>query len=72
MPLDVYRAANRENWDERVPHRTMAGSMYDLAGFTAGGSTLTSIQVQELGDVSGKSLLHLQCHFGLDTLRGLV
>jgi SAM-dependent methyltransferase len=30
--------------------------------------SLHEIEVRELGDVSGKSLLHLQCHFGLDSL----
>ncbi len=41
---------------------------YDVAGFNAGKSTLKDVEVQELGDVSGRSLLHLMCHFGLDTL----
>ena len=41
---------------------------YDVAGFKSGKSSLKSIELEELGDVSGKSLLHLQCHFGLDTL----
>jgi SAM-dependent methyltransferase len=42
--------------------------MYDLASFKAGKSTLSTLELQELGDISGQSLLHLQCHFGLDTL----
>lgn len=41
---------------------------YDVAGFKQGKSTLHSIEIDELGDVTGKKLLHLQCHFGLDTL----
>ncbi|HEY7201752.1 MAG TPA: class I SAM-dependent methyltransferase [Candidatus Dormibacteraeota bacterium] len=60
-------AANRRLWDERVAvHQRSAH--YDLEGFRAGASTLRSIELEELGDVSGRSLLHLQCHFGLDTL----
>lgn len=43
-------------------------AFYDAAGFLAGKSSLNTIELQELGSVAGKSLLHLQCHFGLDTL----
>lgn len=58
---------NRTNWNERTPvHAT--SEFYDVAGFKAGRITLTDIERQELGDVSGKTLLHLQCHFGLDTM----
>lgn len=46
--------------------------MYDVAGFKAGRragrEALDSLEVRLVGDVTGKSLLHLQCHFGLDTL----
>lgn len=41
---------------------------YNVAGFKAGASTLRPVERQELTDVAGKTLLHLQCHFGLDTL----
>jgi 2-polyprenyl-3-methyl-5-hydroxy-6-metoxy-1,4-benzoquinol methylase len=41
---------------------------YDLEGFKAGRLSLGDIEREVLGDVAGKSLLHLQCHFGLDTL----
>jgi 23S rRNA G2069 N7-methylase RlmK/C1962 C5-methylase RlmI len=37
-------------------------------GFLAGVSSLREIELAELQDVAGKKLLHLQCHFGLDTL----
>jgi len=39
-----------------------------VPGFLAGGSPLKPHEIEEVGDVAGKSLLHLQCHFGLDTL----
>ena len=42
--------------------------MYDVEGFLNGGSSLKEIELAEVGDVEGKKLLHLQCHFGLDTL----
>jgi SAM-dependent methyltransferase len=41
---------------------------YDIKSFKAGRSTLRSVELDEVGDVSGKRLLHLQCHFGMDTL----
>ena len=40
---------------------------YDLEGFLAGKSSLHSLELEALVDVKGRSLLHLQCHFGLDT-----
>jgi SAM-dependent methyltransferase len=59
--------ANRALWDERVPIHT-ASSFYDIPGFVAGADPLRSFETAEVGDVTGKSLLHLQCHFGQDTL----
>jgi SAM-dependent methyltransferase len=61
-------AANRANWDERVPIH-VGGRFYDVEGFVAGdGERLRPFELAEVGDVSGKDLLHLQCHFGIDTL----
>ncbi len=58
---------NRRHWNEITPiHERSA--FYDVAGFKAGANMLKSIEREELGDVAGKSLLHLQCHFGMDTL----
>ena len=69
MDTDTNEAieANRRNWNERVPIHA-ASRDYDVDGFKAGRSTLHSIELEELGDVSGRSMLHLQCHFGLDTM----
>jgi 2-polyprenyl-3-methyl-5-hydroxy-6-metoxy-1,4-benzoquinol methylase len=62
-------AANREMWDERVPIH-VAGDFYDVDGFRTDRRRLAvePFEVDELGDVEGRSLVHLQCHFGLDTL----
>jgi SAM-dependent methyltransferase len=62
-----WRALNRANWDSRVPVH-LASSFYDLAGFRAGACTLRPFEVCEVGSVAGRSLVHLQCHIGLDTL----
>jgi SAM-dependent methyltransferase len=62
-----YYEANRARWDESVPIH-VASQGYDLAGFLRGEKTLYAVEMAEVGDVAGKSLLHLQCHFGMDTL----
>jgi ubiquinone/menaquinone biosynthesis C-methylase UbiE len=58
---------NRALWDELTPIH-MASSFYDLESFRSGRSSLRRIELSELGDIDGKRLLHLQCHFGMDTL----
>jgi SAM-dependent methyltransferase len=65
--MNEYLEANRRHWDEVVPVH-VASEMYDVASFKAGKSKLKPVELEELGDVRGKTLLHLQCHFGLDTL----
>ena len=46
----------------------VASDYYDVAAFRAGRTALKPIELEELPDVRGKTMLHLQCHFGLDTL----
>ncbi len=58
---------NRRNWNERTPVHA-ASEFYDVAGFRNGRITLNDIERTEVGSVEGKSLLHLQCHFGMDTM----
>lgn len=58
---------NRANWDERVPIHA-AGDFYDLDGFVGGAEPLRDFELDEVGDVRGKRLVHLQCHIGTDTL----
>ena len=60
-------AINRGWWDEVTPVHE-ASAFYDVAGFLDGHNTLGTIERQAVGDVAGRKLLHLQCHFGLDTL----
>ncbi|MGW2489340.1 class I SAM-dependent methyltransferase [Streptomyces sp. NPDC001606] len=64
---DGWREDNRAMWDERVPVH-VAGEYYDLDGFRARRDVLRDFETAEVGDVTGKTLLHLQCHIGLDTL----
>ena len=67
--LDDYLKANLANWDERVGVH-VGSDLYDVEGFRSGRSSLMRIERDELGPLihEGTSLLHLQCHFGLDTL----
>ena len=57
----------RRNWNERTPIHA-ASDFYNVDGFKSGNITLTEIERRELGSVAGKTLLHLQCHFGMDTM----
>ncbi len=69
MPRGEFLAANLRNWDERVPiHRRDRTGFYAVERFLAGDKQLHAIERGELGDVAGKRLIHLQCHFGIDTL----
>ena len=64
---DEHMLTNRDHWDEILPIHMKAWS-YNVAGFKEGQTKLKRIELAELGDVRGKTLLHMQCHFGLDTL----
>jgi SAM-dependent methyltransferase len=67
--LDDYLKANLASWDEAVGLH-VGSELYDVPGFKAGGTSLSEIELGELGPLvhEGTRLLHLQCHFGLDTL----
>ena len=66
--MDERMEANRKHWDESVRVH-VASKTYDVERFlSARKGRLKPIELEELGDVRGRSLLHLQCHFGLDTL----
>ena len=62
--LEGQLQVNRTNWNERTPVHA-ASDLYDVESFKAGGIRLHDVELQEVGDVSGKTLLHLQCHFGM-------
>ncbi|MGL5889599.1 MAG: class I SAM-dependent methyltransferase [Bacteroidia bacterium] len=59
--------ANRIAWNKKTAVHAES-DFYDLQNFKAGKNSLNSLEREWLGDVSGKSLLHLQCHFGMDTI----
>jgi SAM-dependent methyltransferase len=61
------RESNRRLWDAWTELHEHA-PFYDLDGFRAGGIRLADYERDEIGPVEGLSLLHLQCHFGIDSL----
>lgn len=66
-PLKEYLEVNQKSWNDRVDFH-LDSEMYDMKAFTEGKSSLNEPELKILGDISGKNVLHLQCHFGQDTL----
>ncbi len=65
--MDKYLRANRDMWNRLAPLHA-ASDFYENEAFLEGQCTLDPIEIAEIGPVKGKSLLHLQCHFGQDTM----
>jgi len=65
--LEEYIETNKALWDAKTDYH-VASKFYDNQNFLEGVSSLNSIELELLGDVTGKSILHLQCHFGQDTI----
>jgi len=65
--MEEYLKVNRESWNKRTEIHVKS-AFYDQESFEEGRSSLNNIELKLLGDVSDKSILHLQCHFGQDTL----
>lgn len=62
-----YIALNKNTWNNKTEVH-IASEFYDMKGFLEGKSTLNSIELELLGAISNKKILHLQCHFGQDTM----
>ena len=62
-----YIEINRQSWNNRVETH-LKSEFYDLENFLKGKTSLNPIELQLLGDMKGKTILHLQCHFGQDTI----
>jgi len=66
-PYEQYFEENKKLWNQRTTvHKD--SSFYDVTAFLKGKTSLNEIELRELGDVRGKKILHLQCHFGMDSL----
>lgn len=62
-----YIEINRQSWNNRTDTH-LNSEFYNLEGFLKGETSLNPIELEILGDIRGKSILHLQCHFGQDTI----
>lgn len=67
MEANDYIMTNQQTWNNKVAAH-IASEFYNMEAFLAGKSTLNSIELDLLGKVEGKKILHLQCHFGQDTM----
>jgi len=66
--MQEYFKTNQALWDQKTSiHKD--SEFYQMDAFMKGASSLQEIELNALKDkVAGKKLLHLQCHFGQDTL----
>jgi len=62
-----YFEINKHLWNEKTAIH-IKSDFYEMDDFLAGKNTLKSIELDLLGDIAGKKILHLQCHFGQDSL----
>ena len=62
-----YKNINKKAWNIKTDIH-FNSDFYDNAGFIKGRNSLNSIEIDLLGDIKGKTILHLQCHFGQDTI----
>ena len=68
MAEPEWRARNRANWDERVSIHVKSRTMYNRAALRAGTARPERLGAAVLGPLPGQRILHLQCHFGMDSL----
>ncbi|NRA48965.1 MAG: class I SAM-dependent methyltransferase [Phaeodactylibacter sp.] len=65
--MDTYIKANQKLWNDWAGFHPET-EMYNMEAFKKGATSLMPLELNALGDVKGKTLLHLQCHFGQDTI----
>ncbi len=62
-----YIKINQKLWNDKTDVH-FKSKFYDVDAFLAGKNSLNPIELDLLGNIKGKSILHLQCHFGMDTI----
>lgn len=62
-----YIKINKASWNSKTDTH-IESDFYNMKAFLDGETSLNSIELDLLGDIKGQSILHLQCHFGQDTL----
>jgi len=67
MEQNNYLEVNKHSWNNRVDAHVNS-EFYNMEGFLKGETSLKNIELDLLGDIRGLKVLHLQCHFGQDTI----
>ena len=62
-----YLKINRKLWNDKTKIHYNS-DFYDVKSFIKGNDSLNPIEIELLGEISGKSVLHMQCHFGMDSI----
>ena len=62
-----YLSINKASWNRKTSLH-LDSDFYQMEAFKKGATSLNDIELGLLGDIKGKSVLHLQCHFGQDSL----
>lgn len=62
-----YASINKKWWNNVTPIHARS-ELYNLEAFKKGKTSLEKTELSELKDVKGKTMLHLMCHFGMDSL----
>ncbi len=65
--MDDYIRINRNSWNAKVAYH-LDSEFYDMPAFLTGKTSLPNLDIELLGDINGQSVLHLQCHFGQDSI----
>ena len=68
LESEKYRKRNKAWWDEVVAIHLKTRGFYKIDDLKSGKSTLRNPEIKELGNIKNKKILHLQCHFGLDSI----
>lgn len=65
--MENYLEINRKLWNAKTDVH-FGSDFYAVDAFLKGDTSLKEIELDLLGDIKGKRILHLQCHFGQDSL----
>lgn len=65
--MENYIEKNQKAWNQKATHH-FDSEFYDVAAFIDGKTSLNDIELSIIGDIKGKRILHLQCHFGQDSI----
>lgn len=66
-PEEDYIQINKNSWNNKTKIH-LHSEFYNVEGFKQGKTSLNPIELDLLGNIAGKKILHLQCHFGQDTI----